>query len=107
MPRLTKTSFMSRVAAFARRHLLSCIRSPRLLDCGVCFSSRVLFRPGPFSGPSIVAEFAFGVGKYLFGASWIYVSIREYGGAGIFLASFLVALFVMDWLFFCCQWDIA
>ena len=48
-----------------------------------------------FPEQALSLSWLFGVGKYLFGASWIYVSIREYGGAGIFLASFLVALFVM------------
>ena len=36
----------------------------------------------------------FGVGKYGLGASWIYVSIHEYGDAAPPLAAFLVALFV-------------
>ena len=36
----------------------------------------------------------FGVGKYGLGASWIYVSIHEYGDAAPPLAVFLVALFV-------------
>ena len=76
---------------------MSCIRSPRLLDCGVCFSSRVLFRPDPFCGPSIVFELLLVLEKYLFRTSVdLVVGITiEYGGAGIFLASFLVALFVM------------
>ena len=36
----------------------------------------------------------FGVGKYGLGASWIYVSIHEYGNAAPPLAAFLVAVFV-------------
>ena len=36
----------------------------------------------------------FGVGKYAAGVSWVYVSIREYGGASIELSSLLVILFV-------------
>ncbi|MCZ6619606.1 MAG: apolipoprotein N-acyltransferase [Gammaproteobacteria bacterium] len=36
----------------------------------------------------------FGVGKYGVGASWIFVSIHEYGNAPIPLAVFVVALFV-------------
>jgi len=36
----------------------------------------------------------FGLGKYGLGASWIYVSIHEYGDAAPPLAAFLVALFV-------------
>ena len=36
----------------------------------------------------------FGVGKYGLGASWIYVSIHEYGDAAPPLAAFLVAVFV-------------
>lgn len=37
---------------------------------------------------------AFGLGKYGFGASWVYVSIHEYGHAAPPLAGALVALFV-------------
>jgi len=37
---------------------------------------------------------AFGVGKYGVGASWIYVSIHDYGPAPVWLAGSLVALFV-------------
>ena len=36
----------------------------------------------------------FGIGKYAVGASWIYVSIHEQGGASESLASILVGLFV-------------
>ena len=36
----------------------------------------------------------FGVGKYLSGASWIYVSIHQYGNASPLLAGLLVGLFV-------------
>ena len=38
--------------------------------------------------------FAFGLGKYGVGVSWVYVSMRLYGGASVPLAVFLVALFV-------------
>ena len=37
----------------------------------------------------------FGIGKYGVGVSWVYVSIREYGGASSELSSLLVLLFVM------------
>jgi apolipoprotein N-acyltransferase len=37
---------------------------------------------------------AYGVGKFGLGVSWIYVSIHEYGHASPLLAGFLVALFV-------------
>ena len=37
----------------------------------------------------------FGVGKYGVGVSWVYVSIREYGGASPELSALLVILFVM------------
>ena len=37
---------------------------------------------------------AFGAGKYGVGASWIYVSIHDYGPAPVWLAGSLVALFV-------------
>jgi apolipoprotein N-acyltransferase len=38
---------------------------------------------------------AFGVGKYGVGASWIYVSIHDYGPAPVWLAASLVAFFVV------------
>ena len=38
--------------------------------------------------------FAYGVGKYGVGVSWVYVSIHLYGGASPWLAGFLVLLFV-------------
>ena len=38
--------------------------------------------------------FAYGVGKYGVGVSWVYVSIHLYGGAAPWLAGFLVLLFV-------------
>ncbi len=42
----------------------------------------------------LLVTWCYGVGKYLSGASWIYVSIYEYGQASIPMAAFLVALFV-------------
>ena len=41
-----------------------------------------------------VLGFAFGIGKFGVGVSWVYVSMRLYGGASMPLAAFLVALFV-------------
>jgi apolipoprotein N-acyltransferase len=41
-----------------------------------------------------VVGWMFGVGKYAIGASWIYVSIHDYGPAPVWLAGSLVALFV-------------
>jgi apolipoprotein N-acyltransferase len=38
--------------------------------------------------------FAYGVGQYGLGASWVYVSIHDYGDASVPLAAALVALFV-------------
>ncbi len=38
--------------------------------------------------------FAFGIGKFGVGVSWVYVSMRLYGGASVSLGLFLVALFV-------------
>jgi len=38
--------------------------------------------------------FAYGLGKYGLGASWVYVSIHDYGDAAVPLAAALVALFV-------------
>ena len=42
-----------------------------------------------------VLGWAFGVGKYGVGASWIYVSIHDYGPAPAWLAGSLVAVFVV------------
>lgn len=39
------------------------------------------------------ASYAFGLGKYAMGVSWIYVSIHDHGGASPPLALFMVALF--------------
>jgi apolipoprotein N-acyltransferase len=44
--------------------------------------------------------YAFGVGKYGFGVSWIYVSIHQYGDASPPLAAFLVLLFVLGMAWF-------
>ena len=38
--------------------------------------------------------FAYGIGKFGVGVSWVYVSMRLYGGASVPLAGFLVLLFV-------------
>lgn len=55
----------------------------------------VLQRAGARSAQSIAGlGFAFGLGKYGLGASWVYVSIHEHGGASVVLAGSLVALFV-------------
>ena len=45
-------------------------------------------------GSAAALGFAFGVGKFGVGVSWVYVSMRLYGGASVSLAVFLVALFV-------------
>ena len=42
----------------------------------------------------LLLAWVYGVGKYLSGASWIYVSIYQYGNASMLLAGFLVGLFV-------------
>lgn len=39
--------------------------------------------------------FLFGLGFFGVGASWIYVSIHEYGNTGIFLSSFITIIFVL------------
>ena len=39
--------------------------------------------------------FAYGIGKFGVGVSWVYVSMRLYGGASVPLAVFLVLLFVV------------
>ena len=64
-------------------------------------SVAVLFRVLDEVKPSraMVLGWAFGVGKYGVGASWIYVSIHDYGPAPVWLAASLVAVFVgaMAW----------
>lgn len=59
-------------------------------------SAAVLFRVLDDARPTRAAflGWGFGVGKYGVGASWIYVSIHEYGPAPVWLAGSLVALFV-------------
>ena len=61
----------------------------------------VLFRVLDDARPSRAAflGWVFGVGKYGVGASWIYVSIHDYGPAPVWLAGSLVAVFVfaMAW----------
>src|SRR5262249_15786348 len=59
-------------------------------------SAAVLFRvlDDARSTPAPFLRCAFGVGKYGFGALWIYVSIHDYGPAPAWLAGSLVALFV-------------
>lgn len=44
--------------------------------------------------------YLFAVGMYGVGVSWIYVSIHEHGGAGVLLAAFLVAAFVLSFSLF-------
>jgi len=64
-------------------------------------SVAVLFRVLDDARPARAAilGWAFGVGKYGVGASWIYVSIHDYGPAPVWLAGSLVAVFVfaMAW----------
>ena len=62
-----------------------------LLAGGLCFW--VLQRAGSGAG-AFWRGWLFGVGKYAVGASWVYVSIDVYGGAGTLLSTALVALFV-------------
>jgi apolipoprotein N-acyltransferase len=65
-------------------------------------SVAVLFRVLDETKPSraAVLGWAFGVGKYGVGASWIYVSIHDYGPAPAWLAGSLVALFVVAMAWF-------
>ena len=60
----------------------------------------VLLQKNPTVNPGLLT-WAFGIGKYGLGASWVYVSINVYGGASPLLASVLVILFVCfaAWLF--------
>jgi apolipoprotein N-acyltransferase len=52
----------------------------------------------------LVIFYAYGVGFYGVGVSWVYVSIHEFGGASILLAGLLVLLFVLAMaLFFLAQ----
>ncbi len=65
-------------------------------------SVAVLFRVLDDAKPTRAAilGWAFGVGKYGVGASWIYVSIHDYGPAPAWLAGSLVALFVVAMAWF-------
>jgi apolipoprotein N-acyltransferase len=65
-------------------------------------SAAVLFRVLDEVRPSraAVLGWAYGVGKYGVGASWIYVSIHDYGPAPVWLAASLVALFVVAMAWF-------
>ena len=96
MLRRIKRSVISRIAAFLLGGIYFLAFAPHDYWI-VAFVSLVgfFFVLVRFPEQALSLSWLFGVGKYLFGASWIYVSIREYGGAGIFLASFLVALFVV------------
>ena len=96
MLRLTKTSVMSRAVAFLLGGIYFLAFAPHDYWI-VAFVSLVgfFFVLVRFPEQALSLSWLFGVGKYLFGASWIYVSIREYGGADIFLASCLVGLFVI------------
>ena len=60
-------------------------------------SVAVLFRVLDDARPARAAYlgWGFGVGKYGVGASWIYVSIHDYGPAPVWLAGSLVAVFVV------------
>ena len=62
-----------------------------LLAAGLCFW--VLQRAGA-GIQAFWCGWLFGVGKYAVGASWVYVSIDVYGGAGTLLSTTLVAVFV-------------
>ena len=62
-----------------------------LLAGGLCFW--VLQRAGS-GAQAFWRSWLFGVGKYAVGASWVYVSIDVYGGAGGLLSTTLVAFFV-------------
>ncbi len=44
--------------------------------------------------------FLFGLGLFGFGVSWVFVSIRVYGGADLFSSVLITALFVMVWSLF-------
>ena len=62
-----------------------------LLACGLCFW---LLQRAVSCTEAFWRGWLFGVGKYGLGASWVYVSIDVYGGAGAPLAALLVAAFV-------------
>ena len=60
-----------------------------------------LLHTGATRGPSrLLLPWLYGVGLYLAGASWIYVSIHEHGNAAPPLAAVLVGLFVMGMALF-------
>ena len=43
---------------------------------------------------AITRWYLFGIGQYLLGASWVFVSINTHGGAGVFLAGTLTGAFI-------------
>ncbi len=45
--------------------------------------------------PAMLGAYAFGVGQFGVGVSWVYVSIHDYGGAGVVLSAAVTALFVL------------
>ena len=62
-----------------------------LLACGLCFW---VLQRAVSGAQAFWRGWLFGVGKYGVGASWVYVSINIYGGAGPLLSATLVLAFV-------------
>ncbi len=51
-------------------------------------------------GQAFVIGYLFGLGQFLFGVWWIYVSMHQYGGASPLVAAGLTLLFNATWAFF-------
>lgn len=51
-------------------------------------------------GRAALRGYLFGLGAFGSGVSWVYISVHDFGGAGVPGASLLTALFVAFWAFF-------